>query len=180
VVEDVVADLGPGFTSDEIFAEAQRVVRWHYQWLVLHEFLPKTVGDTTVNDVLTNGRRFYHWHNDPFIPVDFSVGAYRFVHSQVRPSYRANFGTSATDPSQQFFALFFDPAAADLDDPEDLRGGCRAPRRFIDWQTFSDFGDGIARPSKLIDTKLSSVLFNLMGTPPGSPTSLPAATCCAA
>jgi Animal haem peroxidase len=172
VVDDVASDLGPGFTSDEIFAEAQRVVRWHYQWLILHEFLPKTVGDTTAGDVLANGRRFYHWNNDPFIPVEFSVAAYRFGHSQVRPSYRANFGTSATDPSQQFFALLFDPAAADLDDPDDLRGGYRAPRRFIDWQTFFDFGDGFARPNKLIDTKLSSVLFNLLGMPPGSPTSL--------
>jgi hypothetical protein len=172
VVEDVAADLGPGFTTDEVFSEAQRVVRWHYQWLILHEFLPKTVGDTTADDVLTNGPRFYHWNNDPFIPVEFSVGAYRFGHSQVRPSYRANFGTSATDPGQQFFALLVDPAATDLDDPDDLRGGCRAPRRFIDWQTFFDFGDGNARSNKLIDTKLSSVLFNLVGTPPGSPTSL--------
>src|SRR5262245_21144150 len=149
VVEDVASDLGPGFTSDEIFAEAQRVVRWHYQWIVLHEFLPKTVGDTTADDVLTNGRRFYDWSNDPFIPVAFSVDAYRFGHSHVRPSYRANFSTSAAYLSQQFFALIFDPAATDLDDPDDLRGGCRAPRRFIDWQTFFDFGDGNARPNKL-------------------------------
>jgi len=174
VAKDVAAELGPGFTVDEIFDEAQRVVRWHYQWIVLHEFLPKTVGDDLADDVLTNGRRFYDWNNDPFIPVEFSVAAYRFGHSQIRPSYRANFGTSATDPSQQFFALLFDPAATDLEDPADLRGGCRAARRFLDWQTFFDFADGNARPNKLIDTKLSSVLFNLMGVPPESPTSLAA------
>ena len=39
VVDDVKAELGAGYTAGEIFAEAQRVVRWHYQWLVLHEFL---------------------------------------------------------------------------------------------------------------------------------------------
>src|SRR6185369_12263870 len=44
VVADVAADLGPGFTAEEIFAEAQRIVRWHYQWIVVHEFLPHTVG----------------------------------------------------------------------------------------------------------------------------------------
>ena len=75
-------------------------------------------------------------------------------------------------PSQQFFALFLDLAAADPDDPADLRGGRRAPRRFIDWQTFFDFGDGRVRPNKLIDTKLSSVLFALLGQPEGEPTSL--------
>jgi len=172
VITDVKAELGAGFTADEIFAEAQRIVRWHYQWLILHEFLPATVGASTADDVLINGRKHYKWRNDPFIPVEFSVAAYRFGHSQVRPSYRANFGTSATDPTQQFFALIFDPAAADPADPADLRGGVRAPRRFIDWQTFFDFGDGRVRQNKKIDTTLSSVLFNLMGQPPGTATSL--------
>jgi hypothetical protein len=139
---------------------------------ILHEFLPVTVGQALAGDVLANGPKHFKWRNDPFIPVEFSVAAYRFGHSQVRPSYRANFGTSAGDPLQQFFALFLDPGAADPDDPPDLRGGRRAPRRFIDWQTFFDFGDGRVRPNKLIDTRLSSVLFHLLGQPEGEPTSL--------
>jgi hypothetical protein len=89
-----------------------------------------------------------------------------------RGCQRANFATSATDPARQFFALFLDPAAADPDDPADLRGGRRAARRFVDWQTFFDFGDGRARPNKKIDTKLSTVLFNLLGQPEGEPVSL--------
>jgi heme peroxidase len=172
VVADVKSELGAGFTDGEIFAEAQRVVRWHYQWLVIHEFLVSTVGGQLVDDVVNNGPKHFKWRNDPYIPVEFSVAAYRFGHSQVRPSYRANFGTSATDASQQFFALIFDPAAADPDDPGDLRGGRRAARRFIDWQTFFDFGDGRARQNKKIDTKLSTPLFDLMGQAPGQDTSL--------
>ncbi|RKS80613.1 heme peroxidase [Motilibacter peucedani] len=172
VLADVRADLGSAFTVDEVFAEAQRVVRWHYQWMVVHEFLPHTVGQDTVDAVLRDGRSSFTWRHDPFIPVEFSVAAYRFGHSQVRPSYRANFGTSATDPAQQFFGLIFDPSATDLADPADLRGGRRAPRRFIDWQTFFDFGDGRVRPNKAIDTTLSSPLFHLMGMPPTTATSL--------
>jgi Animal haem peroxidase len=172
VVTDVTADLGAGYTAGEIFAEAQRVVRWHWQWLVVHQFLVTTVGAALVDDILANGPRHFTWRNDPYIPVEFSVAAYRFGHSQARPSYRANFGTSASDPTQQFFALLFDPADADPDDPADLRGGHRAPRRFIDWQTFFDFGDGRVRRNKLIDTTLSSVLFELLGQPQGEPVSL--------
>jgi len=172
VVSDVKAELGAGHTPGEVFAEAQRVVRWHYQWLIVHEFLPKTVGQATVDDILAHGRKHYTWRNEPYIPVEFSVAAYRFGHSQVRPSYRANFGTSATDTAKQFFALIFDAQAADADDPPDMRGGKRAARRFIDWQTFFDFGDGRKRQNKKIDTKLSSVLFSLMGQPEGEPTSL--------
>ncbi|MBA2488932.1 MAG: peroxidase, partial [Chloroflexi bacterium] len=96
VVADVKAELGAGYTLGEIFAEAQRVVRWHYQWIIVHDFLPKSVGNATVDGVLTDGPKHFKWRNDPFIPVEFSVAAYRFGHSQVRPSYRGNFGTSAT------------------------------------------------------------------------------------
>jgi Animal haem peroxidase len=172
VVADVKLELATGYTLGEIFAEAQRVVRWHYQWLVIHEFLVRTVGGQLVDNVLSHGPKHFRWRKDPYIPVEFSVAAYRFGHSQVRPSYRANFGTSASDPTQQFFGLIFDPAAADPNDPADLRGGKRASRRFIDWQTFFDFDDGRVRQNKRIDTKLSTPLFDLMGQPQGEPTSL--------
>ncbi len=172
VVADVRTDLGSAYTLEEIFAEAQRIVRWHYQWMVIHEFLPKTIGSSMTQKILTKGRTFYNWRNDPYIPVEFSVAAYRFGHSQIRPSYRGNFGTSAADPTQQFFALVFKPGDPNPADPDDLRGGCRAPRRFIDWQTFFDFGDGKVRPNKMIDTALSSILFHLMGQSTGTPDSL--------
>jgi hypothetical protein len=171
VVDDIRGELGPLATTAEVFAEAQRIVRWHYQWLILHEFLPLTCGDEVVSAIVTDGRRFYDWRNDPYIPVEFSVAAYRFGHSQVRPSYRANFGTSATDPGQQFFGLIFNSALSG-GDPDDLRGGSRAPRRFVDWQTFFDFGDGRVRRNKRIDTRLSSVLFHLLGQPATQPDSL--------
>src|SRR5207249_4691359 len=65
------------------------------------------------------------------------------------------------DNGQPFFGFIFDPAAAGMADPSDLRGGVRAPRRFVGWQTFFDFGDGQVKPNKLIDTKISTPLFNL-------------------
>ena len=152
---------------DQVFAEAQRLVRWHYQWIVLHEFLAKTCSQSVVDDVLANGRRFYGWHNEPYVPVEFSVAAYRFGHSQVRPSYRANF--TGNPGGQPFFAMIFTPAPSSPTDPDDLSGGCRAPRRFIDWPTFFDFGDGNVRPNKKIDTKLSTALFHLPGSVVANP-----------
>jgi hypothetical protein len=154
----------PTKSPTEIFNEAQENVRWHYQWIVLHEFLPLLCGDEMVNDVLKNGRKFYFWHNEPFIPVEFSVAAYRFGHSQIRPSYRANFGISNQPSPKEFFADIFDfTVPANNPDPNDLRGGKRTPRRFVDWHTFFNLGDGSMRPNKLIDTKISSPLFKLPG-----------------
>ncbi len=151
----------------QIFAEAQRLVRWHYQWIVVHEFLKATCGAAVVDDVIANGRKFYKWHNEPFIPVEFSVAAYRFGHSQVRPSYRANFtGNPGGTP---FFAMIFTPTPSNVTDPDDLSGGCRAPRRFIDWPTFFDFDDGKVRHNKKIDAKLSTALFKLPGSVVANP-----------
>jgi hypothetical protein len=93
-----------------------------------------------------------------FIPVEFQAGAYRMGHSMVRPSYRANL---AGDDGQPYFGMVFDPAGEGQSDPVDLRGGARAPRRFVGWQTFFDFADGEVKPNKRIDTKLSTPLFNL-------------------
>ena len=145
--------------TGEIFAEAQRIVRWHYQWMIVNEFLRKTCGSAVVDDILQNGRKFYKWNNEPYIPVEFSVAAYRFGHSQVRPSYRANFtGGAGGTP---FFGMIFTPTPSDPSDPDDLSGGHRAPRRFIDWPTFFDFTDGNVKQNKKIDEKLSSSLMKL-------------------
>jgi hypothetical protein len=152
-------------SAEEIFKLAQRQVRWHYQWIILHEFLPLTIGQERVDDILKKGLRFYEvGKRNPTIPIEFSVAAYRFGHSQVRPSYRLNFGPTVT-PAAPFFAFIFDDTQDPNDlDPIDLRGGKRAARRFVDWQTFFNFGDGNVRPNKLIDSKLSSVLMLLPGS----------------
>jgi len=150
-----------GLAGAELFEEAQRLTRWHYQWIIVHEFLPLTCGEGVVNEVLDHGRKFYNWNNEPFIPVEFAVSAYRFGHSQVRPSYRANFTGLAGGP---FFAMIFGNPGGNPADPDDLRGGVRAPRRFIGWPTFFNFGDSNVRPNKKIDTKLSSALFALPPT----------------
>ena len=153
--------------------EAQRVVRWHYQWLVLHEFLPpnRRPGDWSTT-CSTHGRRFFTWRNDPFIPVEFSVAAYRFGHSQVRPSYRANFGTSATRPDAAVLRAHLRPGATEPGRPR--RPARRAPRA-APLHRLADLLRLRRRPrapQQAIDTTLSTPLFHLLGQPPGEPVSL--------
>lgn len=140
------------------FAAARRLTTWHYQWLLVHEFLPLFVGQPMVDEVLARGRRFYRPTGGAVVPVEFQGAAYRFGHSMVRPSYRANMDGHDGGP---FVGFIFDAAAAPSADPDDLVGGFRATRRFVGWETFFDFGDGEVKPNKLIDTKLSSPLFHL-------------------
>lgn len=161
-------------SAKEVFNEAQRQVRWHYQWIILNEFLPLTIGQNRVDEILRNGPRFYKVtdrtqdsvfrspRREPLIPVEFAVAAYRFGHSQVRPSYRVNFGAA---PGSEFFAFIFDDSADPNDpNPSDMRGGKRASRRFIDWQTFFKLDNVNFRSNKRIDTKLSTPLMLLPGS----------------
>src|SRR5512132_1017133 len=124
---DRVRDEGYS-NPDEVFARARRLLTWHYHWLIVREFLPLFVGQNMVDAILSRGRRYYQPNGDAFIPVEFQGAAYRFGHSMVRPSYRANLAGDAGSP---FFGMVFDPAGEGQADPVDLRGGARAPRRFI-------------------------------------------------
>ena len=152
---DLIRTQYPGIPHNDAYLQARRLTVWHYEWMILHEFLPHIVAQSVIDDVLTNGRHFYNpLHNEAFIPVEFQI-TYRFGHSMVRPSYRANLHG---DNGQPFFGMVFDPAGEGSSDPVDLRGGARSPRRFIGWQTFFDFGGAYsadARPNKRIDTIVS-------------------------
>ena len=96
-VFDLIAPRFGAGEGDTQFGEAQRIVRWTYQWLVLHDFLPRVCDRDIVAALMPSpGRRgpnlqFYNPHQgDTFLPVEFSVAAYRFGHSMVRPSYALN------------------------------------------------------------------------------------------
>jgi hypothetical protein len=153
------------------FLIAREVTLWHYQWLLVNEHLPQIAGQAVVNEVLRRGNRLYKPPaGDGFMPIEFAGAAYRFGHSMVRPSYRANFtsatGDSPSPTANPFFALVFDPNEPDFSGPvshdrADLLGGYPARRRYIGWQTFFDLGDGQVKNNKKIDTTISSVLFTL-------------------
>src|ERR1700674_2249288 len=78
------------------FDKIQKIVRFHYQYVVLNDFLPRIIHSKVLADLKTNGRfdreklKFFHWKNEPFMPVEFSVAAYRLGHSMIRPGYRLN------------------------------------------------------------------------------------------
>jgi hypothetical protein len=156
VYDTEVADMPHG---RERFEAAQRIVRWHYQWLVLNEFLPRIVGShLAAATIATPPFEFTDEH--AFMPVEFSVAAYRFGHSQVRPGYLVGAGRGA--------ALFPDDANADFTDaqgnPQDLRGFRPVPAQLIvDWAFF--FGPGgppsSGQASKKVDTLISTVLLKL-------------------
>jgi Animal haem peroxidase len=79
-----------GMPSDAVFAESQRTARWHYQWIIVQEFLGLSVGDDLVSEILREGPKFFSVEGGVSIPVEFADAAYRFGHPQIRPTYRMN------------------------------------------------------------------------------------------
>ena len=142
----VVDDLRKqGVAAADVFREAQRLVRWHYQWIVVHEFLPLSVGEALVEDILNNGLRFYDNDGRPYIPIEFADAAYRFGHSQIRTMYTLNGGGA----QGQVFP--------------DCAGTCPVRHdRVIDWAYFFELDEQHPpQASKRIDTRLAHALINL-------------------
>lgn len=134
-----------GTPAADVFSEARRLVRWHYQWIVVNEFLPLTVGESLVEDVLTNGLQYYSYEPVAYIPVEFADAAYRFGHSQIRNDYVLNSGGA----HGQVF-------------PE-CAGTCPVPHeRAIEWSYF--FNVDAQHPpqaSKRIDIHIAHAMINL-------------------
>ncbi|MEU4191973.1 peroxidase family protein [Kribbella sp. NPDC026611] len=78
-----------GVPEQDVFEKARITLIWHYQWIVVHDFLPRLVGQPLVDDVLANGGRWFApGPNQAFIPLEFADAAYRYGHGQIRHTYR--------------------------------------------------------------------------------------------
>jgi Animal haem peroxidase len=79
-----------GVPAGAIFMEARRIVTWHYQWMVLHDWVERITEKGIVAKILEHGRQFFRFKRTPFMPVEFSAAAYRLGHSMVREVYSHN------------------------------------------------------------------------------------------
>src|SRR5262245_413933 len=133
-----------GIPEDKVFESAVRETRWHYQSVILREFLPLLVGQSLVDEVMNEGPRWLP-PGDVFIPLEFADAAYRYGHCQIRHEYLVN-RNSAPVP------LF-----------PDLLGFRPIPTtRAVDWALFFDApGTRSAQRAKKIDGRLVRSLIEL-------------------
>src|SRR2546423_1500732 len=83
-MKSVADSLGEG----PVFEKARRLVCWHYQWIIRHDYLPRILH----NDVWqSQQRRTPLARGNAFsVPIEFALAAFRFGHSMVRNAYRLN------------------------------------------------------------------------------------------
>ena len=145
-IYDTVAAENPNYASNEVYEEARRITTWHYQWIVFHEFLPLLVGDELMSTIISNGRQWYLPKDRSYIPVEFSVAAYRFGHSMIPQKLRLQSGSPEHD--------LFSPA---------IGGGfskITSLDQVISWDQFFDINGSHQLATKL-DIKMSSELLLL-------------------
>jgi len=106
---------GHEVTGNGTFARARQLVQWHYQWITVHDFLKRIADPAVVDGLLEKAitpRLALDESTPPrevFMPLEFSVAAYRFGHSMIRGAYdwNENFGAPGTRvPSSPFGLLF--------------------------------------------------------------------------
>lgn len=148
VIQD---DIG---SEESHFEKARRIVRWHYQWIIRNEFLPKVVDSGVLQaaeaGVFGDGKLAPPWTKDhvPLISVEFSVAAYRFGHSQVRSRYSVN-------PYRRNVDLFRPPTSG-------LTSFEPVPfQNIVDWSFFFERGTREPQPARKIDTLMATELFSL-------------------
>jgi hypothetical protein len=147
------------------FDDARRILRQHYQHIVVHDFLKKRIADRTiVENILQNGNRFYRAMAEPFfLPLEFSVAAYRFGHSMVRAAYDFNLnfnfsGEPGTLPATLGLLFTFTAFAGQLGSGQ---GNPTLPENWIiEWPNIIDAG-GRFNTARRIDTQLVEPLFHL-------------------
>jgi hypothetical protein len=138
-----------GVSDADLFDEARRAATWHYQWVVLRDFLPRLIGPELADELLRDGPRYFtptgRDSGGPFIPFEFADAAYRYGHSQIRHSYRVS---AESEPLPIFPDLVgFRPVP---------------PSLVVDWALLFDLPDRPpAQRSKKIDGRLPHSLIEL-------------------
>jgi peptidoglycan hydrolase-like protein with peptidoglycan-binding domain len=171
-----------GTPSAQLFERARESVTLHYQWLLVHDYLPRIVDPAIVHDVFRRGRVLFERQAQgfPTMPLEFSVGAFRLGHSMIRDVYDWNAFFSPEGDIGDFGTLFnlfiFSGTSGNLSptpDPDNPLDGEfeRLPSNWIaDWTRLFDFVEAgvpelapetavnFARP---LDIRLTDPLKNL-------------------
>lgn len=169
------------------FERARRLTRWHYQWLVVNDYLRTVTLPGIVDKILVGGPKHYAplrshdgYAGELYMPLEYSVAAFRFGHTMVRGAYdhNRNFGKPAPGESPiipvAFFDLLFqftgngfqrdrtDPTKSTRN-PFGGQGPTLPSNWIIEWDRFTNKSDpDEAHFARKIDTRLAPPIMQMV------------------
>ena len=82
--------LVDGLDKSIVFQEARKLLRQHYHHLLIDDFLGRVSDEETLKEVCAQKEHLYDPAHNQKLPLEFTVGAYRFGHSMVTSNYYYN------------------------------------------------------------------------------------------
>jgi len=136
-----------GLEGHELYLAARERTMWHYQWAVVNDFLVTLCGKAVVDDILSCGRTIY-CGSSPFIPVEFSVAAYRFGHSMAPMKINVQKGRGSFELFGSKLGKGFSPVTS--------------KDAVVDWkELFASGSMASVQKAEKLDTKLAADLLDL-------------------
>jgi hypothetical protein len=141
----IVARLRADGHTTLLYEKARAVVTWYYHKMICEDFLPRIIGQNMLDALLLPNGSVFFPIGMTHMPIEFSVAAYRYGHSQVRETYRFNTDTTPAN-------IFERGATAQ-----------RKPETYVHWRYFFDLGPGYpnAQRGRPIDMRLPPALLTL-------------------
>jgi hypothetical protein len=157
------------------FDAAREALILRYQAVVLNDFLREVCDKTVVKDVLANGPKFWRVRSakNLFMPVEFSVAAYRFGHSMIRRQYdfNVNFTEELAAGFEELFSFtalsgnIGEIVAPAPGQPPQQAGFDTLPENWIiEWERFLPLTGTPPQMARLVDPRLTDQMFFLKDT----------------
>jgi hypothetical protein len=185
-VFDMVAAKRPDLSGTALFKEVRRIVTWHYQWIVLFDFVERLTEPGLIQRIKKEGRRFYRFKQRPYMPAEFAAACYRLGHSMVRQTYSHNrvFNPTTDSITNGTLGLLFfftgksgsiiGELAPTPEAPPPSAQASLPSNWIIDWRRYFDLGTPAGGNfalnfSRRLDPFLTPALHTLPGATPNAP-----------
>jgi len=150
--------LSPSPNGTPPLEQARRFVTWHYQWIVLNDFLPNIVRMAILQDIATNGLRLFKRRYTPGdypinLPIEFTVAAFRFGHSMVQENYLLHHDLGVPTG----ILMFMTKRGQGINS----KSPALPANYVIDWDHFFTVPEAVLNRGQNIDTFITEALYGL-------------------
>ena len=140
------------------FEAARRILRQHYQHIVIQDFLKRVADPAIVDDILNQGTPWYDpTYDELFMPLEFAVAGFRFGHTMVRAAYNFNTNFNFADGRPATLELLFTFTALSGQLGFGTGSNTLPENWIIEWENIIGDGAGVGK-ARRFDTQLAALI----------------------